>query len=788
MKDRQQLLRNGLPVGTMLNGVYRVEGEVGHGGFGIVYRAEHRVLGPVAIKEYLPADLAVREGDSVHPRSSHERGWYEDGLRGFEAEAQKLVKFQDHPNVVSCRDYFEERGTAYLVMNYEEGLSLAELLAGREEEGRPLTETELMALVEPLLAGLSAVHEAGVLHRDIKPANVLVRRKGEQPVLIDFGAAKQVVAEHSKSVAAYTEGYAAMEQVGAGRVGPWTDLYGVGALMWRIVAGGNPPWEDARWADAEWRPPSPLKVELRMQARAFGRPDPLPTARELGRGRLSDRLLDAIDRCLELKEEDRPADCDELHRLLAGEVEEPPIEVSRARDDEEKVDETMSTPEFATVTGGMERKHRGTLVGIAAVLLALVIGGTVWLGGNHGSTGEGSVSAEFTLKTEPQRAQVRLLDSPSEYRAGMDLAVGEYRVEVSAPGFETRIESIDHRESSSLPSIILSPLEKPPLETTSERELTDYLARMDGVQGSEEYIEAVQDRLKELKVLRDEQEISRNSAKIAKQRKEEQIRSSIEAEWNLAEQGSDVSMFQEFVNKWKEDPYASGRVAEAREEIGKHASMEWNIVRNSPNLQAVSEFIDKWKNEALAQDQVQEARQVSNSLGQELEARERARQVRDNASSSWDDIKDTTSLSRLDDFIDEWEDEPDASAWVESARRLRDELNRVSRLRERARSAWNIVRTTSRISRVDDFIDDWEDTEEASQWVSLARSLRRELRNEMKESSCIVNWIDGFGQYIGDGACPGTKTNYESGECVCKFMWQRADGLIFNLEHRGRWR
>ena len=465
MDDGQKRLRNGLPAGTVLNGVYRIEAEVGHGGFGIVYRAEHRVLGPVAIKEYLPADLAVREGGSVHPRSSHERAWYEDGLRGFQSEARKLVKFQNHPNVVTCRDYFEERGTAYLVMDYEEGLSLAELLAVREEEGRLLGEDELLALLEPLLDGLSVVHEAGVLHRDIKPANVLVRRKNEQPVLIDFGAAKQVVAEHSQSVAAYTEGYAAMEQVGAGRLGPWTDLYGVGATMWRIVAGGSSPWEDPRWANTDWRPPNPLKVELRMQALVLARQDPLPTARELGTGRYSHRVLDAIDRCLELKEEDRPAGCSELRRLLYGQIQEdsaaPRTYVKTAK----TFDEAESAPESVVVSSAVGQQPRMALLGVAAVFLVLVVGGLVWLVGNREADNGVSPDLEvettkddlarveprleqvpygsLTLDLEPPDASVTLPDAGLDYQKGVQLPEGAHRVVVRSAGYRDTVHTVN---------------------------------------------------------------------------------------------------------------------------------------------------------------------------------------------------------------------------------------------------------------------------------------------------------------------------------------------------------
>lgn len=297
-----------LPSGTVLNGVYTVEAELGQGGYGIVYRARHRDLGWVAIKEYLPAELAVREGRSVHPRSTHSRKFFEEGMERFLEEAKQLIKFRAHPSIVSCRDFFRVNGTAYLVMDFEEGLPLSKLLEARESEGRPFEETDLLSVMVPLLEGLAQVHEAGVLHRDVKPSNILIRRGDERPVLIDFGAAKREFARHSKSLAPYTPGYAAIEQVSEGRLGGWTDMYGIGAVMWRMVAGGNRPYE----------PPQPVRVERRVNARFRGEPDPLPSARELGKGRFSERVLGAIDRCLELKETDRVQGCKELLGVLGS--------------------------------------------------------------------------------------------------------------------------------------------------------------------------------------------------------------------------------------------------------------------------------------------------------------------------------------------------------------------------------------------------------------------------------------------------------------------------------------
>ena len=443
-----------LPAGTELQG-YVIESVLGHGGFGIVYQAHHRELGTVvAIKEYMPAELSVRRNSSVAPRSKSCHELFEDGLRRFLDEARQLVRFQSHPCVVSCQDLFRGNGTAYLVMEKVDGLPLSELLRLREETDRPFTEEELLRVILPLLEGLAKVHAEGVLHRDIKPANILIRRSNEQPVLIDFGAAKQVVANRSRSLAPYTEGYAAIEQVGAGELGPWTDIYGLGAVMWRMVAGGNPPWEHSDWKDRNWCPPNPLKVETRVQAQAFHSPDPLPSARDVGAGRYSSQVLDSIDRCLRLAEEDRVKHCEELICLLRREPQTTAAETTVPRHASVIQGEV---PRVVRPPSGLPSVAKPVTVLLAAVLAASVAG--VFLGGFEALSERENLSeatpVPFTVETVPADARVRVLDLDRTYQRGMELPPGEYRVEVSAEGFKTWRGQMKHDGEGSLHRIEL---------------------------------------------------------------------------------------------------------------------------------------------------------------------------------------------------------------------------------------------------------------------------------------------------------------------------------------------
>ena len=415
-RDNRQSL-NALPAGTVLRD-YVIESELGSGGFSIVYLARHH-LDPdwlYAIKEFLPGELAVRarDGTTVHPVNTEAQEAFDDGLRRFRDEAGQLRKFRNEPAIVSCVNYFEGNGTAYLVMDHDDGLPLSELLRRREAEGQPFTEQDLLAVVEPLLEGLTAVHRAGVLHRDIKPGNIFVRRQDDitgrpaHPVLIDFGAAKQnYLARHSRSRAPYTPGYAAYEQVSSmGEIGPWTDVYALGALMWRMVAGGCA--DDARLHAPDvssnsqpetlvWTP-APREVEKRAYAMNRAMADPMPSAAALGAGRFAHRLLEAIDGCLALYPEGRVRTCEELRASLrtpaASGGRTPKSRRARSRaargilaNGAQGTDRGEADAPAGSARSGWRpgRRFVAALAGAAAVA-AIVVAGAAWFGPRSGGT------------------------------------------------------------------------------------------------------------------------------------------------------------------------------------------------------------------------------------------------------------------------------------------------------------------------------------------------------------------------------------------------------------------
>jgi len=280
--------RHALPTGYQLQD-YRLISIIGHGGFGITYLAKDTKLNhEVAIKEYFPNDLAIRENDhNVHPKSHQDKENFAWGLERFLQEGQTLATFQ-HPNIVRVLRYFEAHNTAYIVMEYEQGQSLSSAIKNKGTA----TEAFLLEIVSPLLEGLQAVHEAGLLHRDIKPDNIYLRDKDHSPVLLDFGAARYAIGSRSRSVTTIvTPGYTPFEQYQTkGDQGPWTDIYALGAVLYRIISD-KIPVEAPKRVNA---------IKLREEA------DPLPPATKIGRKHYSERLLRNIDWALEIAEKDRP--------------------------------------------------------------------------------------------------------------------------------------------------------------------------------------------------------------------------------------------------------------------------------------------------------------------------------------------------------------------------------------------------------------------------------------------------------------------------------------------------
>ena len=240
-----------LTAGRMI-GRYEVVSVLGQGGFGITYRARDSQLGrEVAIKEYLPLALAVRQdGTTVLPRSTAAAEDFTWGRERFVAEGRTLASLQNAPAIVRVFDFLEANGTAYIVMQLLHG----ETLENRLKRTGPLKPEEVDRILWPLLDGLEQVHGTGFLHRDIKPANILLDAAGN-PTLIDFGASRAAMAGRSTALTAiFTPGYAAAEQMTSARQGPWTDIYGLSATLYHAITGQTPPSAFDRMLDDAYQP------------------------------------------------------------------------------------------------------------------------------------------------------------------------------------------------------------------------------------------------------------------------------------------------------------------------------------------------------------------------------------------------------------------------------------------------------------------------------------------------------------------------------------------------------
>ncbi|MFM9883247.1 MAG: protein kinase domain-containing protein [Burkholderiales bacterium] len=284
---------NALPPGTHI-GEFEIEGLVAEGGFGIVYRAHDHSLGRrIALKEYMPSMLAARSGAlTVGVKSERHAETFMIGLKSFINEAHLLAQF-DHPSLVKVYRFWEANGTAYLVMPLYEGLTLKETLVQRG--GRP-DEAWLKTLLSNLVEALRIIHAEDCFHRDIAPDNILMLKSGT-PVLLDFGAARRVIGGRTQALTVIVKaGYAPIEQyaeVESMQQGPWTDIYALAGVAYFAITGAAPV-------------PSVVRIVK----------DPQRPLAETAKDQYSAPFLQAIDRALSVKPEDRPQSVDEFAREL----------------------------------------------------------------------------------------------------------------------------------------------------------------------------------------------------------------------------------------------------------------------------------------------------------------------------------------------------------------------------------------------------------------------------------------------------------------------------------------
>lgn len=292
-QQANQALPNGHPLEE-----YVIDRQLSLGGFSIVYLAQCPDGRQVAIKEYLPNSLALRTDGQFKPTISNDHlGAFRYGMKCFFEEGRALARLS-HPNVIRVLNFFRANETVYMVMEYEHGRTLQEFI--QKHQGH-ISERFIRGVFTRMLNGLREVHAHKLLHLDLKPSNIYLRTDNT-PVLIDFGAARQTLSTDQPMLKPmYTPGFASPEHYGSRKdLGPWSDIYSVGASMYACLAGNAPQAADER-----------LKKDTLMPAMI--RWD----------GQFSDRLLEIIDWCLNLNHLYRPQSVFALQKALVEAVTPP---------------------------------------------------------------------------------------------------------------------------------------------------------------------------------------------------------------------------------------------------------------------------------------------------------------------------------------------------------------------------------------------------------------------------------------------------------------------------------
>ncbi len=292
-----QQANHALPSGHKLE-EYTISRQLSLGGFSIVYLATDASGKQVAIKEYLPNSLALRSAGEIKPAiTADHQAAFRYGMKCFFEEGRSLARMS-HPNVIRVINFFRANDTVYMVMEYERGRTLQEFIQKHQGE---ISERFLRGVFTRLLNGLREVHTNKLLHLDLKPSNIYLR-SNNVPVLIDFGAARQTLTSDQPMLKPmYTPGFASPEHYGSRQdLGPWSDIYSVGASMYACLGGSAPPPADERM-----------------------KKDTLQPAMVRWDGKYSDRLLEIIDWCLNINHLYRPQSVFALQKALVEAIPEP---------------------------------------------------------------------------------------------------------------------------------------------------------------------------------------------------------------------------------------------------------------------------------------------------------------------------------------------------------------------------------------------------------------------------------------------------------------------------------
>ena len=702
-----------LPIGTEIYG-YTIRGVLGRGGFGTTYHATDRLDQSFAIKEYFPRQFAMRQGLEIVATSALEQENLDLCRARFLQEAKTLSQLGRTVNddsIVKVSTYFEAHGTAYIVMEFLSGGSFEGVLR-RSPGGIP--GEQLQTFLRAVLLALDRVHGVGLMHRDIKPANIIIQASG-RPVLIDFGSARETSPNQNTTYTRIFSGsYAPIEQISGLRQGPFSDIYALGAVCYRAIGG------------------TLVDSLTRHQAVMARKPDPLPSAFQVGAGRYSAELLHAIDCALAINAEDRPQTAGELLAML---------DAAPSPDDVTAVDVTIPRPKEMP-EGGDGRPVR---------MLTAV---------RPEADGAGS------------RAAAR---RPFGWRNAAVAAAGLLIIAALTVVLAPIISDL-RRDANAWTAVLARP---------DEAAYRGYLQRFPagwhraeaarGLQALTEWTalrkSATSDQLAELIARYPDQpfaaEARKRQALLREQEAPERERKAADA-WNRVKASDRPDELQGYLDKYPDSAFAAdakARLADIKRRAEE--SSAWEAVKDSASSDDIHAFLTRFPNGANAAA----ARQKLAKLQDEDDRRKRAQQAADawnrvkasdrpdelqgyldqypdsafaadakarladikrraEESSAWEAVKDSASSDDIHAFLTRFPNGANAAAAQQKLAKLQDEDDRRKRAQQAA-DAWNCVKASDRPDELQGYLDKYPD----SAFVADAKARLADVKRRAEETA-----------------------------------------------------